>query len=170
MNDFTDVVGVIEATSYETLSIYRECVDKGYEWKDGSGCQLERITHQKYGYSTCFSPWVKTINGHKILFLEPTSTIVDWDLIDKWIEDKLPEEAKTNRNNAMNGFNTIHKAMEKKTLKRGDRVKVNEKSGFNKGAVGTVEFVEPNGEKIWVYRDGSSEPCFFYTTELDHVK
>lgn len=111
MNDFTGVVGIIEATSYETLSIYRECVDKGYEWGDGSGCYLEQVVHQEYGYITCFSPWIKTINGNKILFLEPTSTIVDWDLIDQWIKDKLPEIAQSNRNNAMNGFNTIHKAI-----------------------------------------------------------
>jgi hypothetical protein len=61
-------------------------------------------------------------------------------------------------------------AGEKKTMKRGDRVKVNETSGFNKGAVGTVEFVEPNGKQIWVLRDGSSSPCFFHPNELDHIK
>lgn len=113
MNDFTGVVGIIESTNYETLSIYRECIDKGYVWYDGSGCYLEQIKHPDHGYVTCFSPWVKAINGHKILFIEPTSMIVDWYLIDQWIKDKLPESAQSNRNNAMNGFNTIHEAMRK---------------------------------------------------------
>lgn len=110
-NDFTDVVGIIEATNYETLSIYRECIEEGYVWGDGSGCYLETVTHQTHGYSTSFSPWVKTINGKKIMFLEPTSVVVDWDLIDQWIDSKLPKQARENRNNAMNGFNTIHKVI-----------------------------------------------------------
>ncbi|AVH85268.1 hypothetical protein RsoM2USA_340 [Ralstonia phage RsoM2USA] len=54
----------------------------------------------------------------------------------------------------------------KTNLKRGDRVLVNNKSGFSKGSRGTVEFVEPV-ERIWVLRDGSSSPVFFYDYELD---
>ncbi len=53
-------------------------------------------------------------------------------------------------------------------FKRGDRVLVNQTSGFNKGAEGIVEFVEPNG-RIWVLRDGSSGPVYFYPTELDLI-
>lgn len=111
MNDFTGVVGIIEATNYEMLALYREVVDKGYEWGDGSGCYLETVAHPEHGYSTSFSPWVKTINGKKIMFLEPTSVVVDWDLIDQWIKDKLPKEAQENRRNAMNGFTVIHKVI-----------------------------------------------------------
>lgn len=51
-------------------------------------------------------------------------------------------------------------------LKRGDRVRVNDRSGFSKGSKGTVEFVEPV-ERIWVLRDGASSPVFFYDYELD---
>ena len=54
----------------------------------------------------------------------------------------------------------------KTNLKRGDRVLVNNRSGFSKGSKGTVEFVEPV-ERIWVLRDGSSSPVFFYDYELD---
>lgn len=111
MNDFTGVVGIIEATNYETLSLYRECIEKGYEWGDSLGCYLETVTHPEHGYMTCFSPIVRAINGKKIVFIEPTSMIVDWCLIDQWIIDKLPQEAQDNRNNAMNGFNTIHKVI-----------------------------------------------------------
>lgn len=53
-------------------------------------------------------------------------------------------------------------------FKRGDRVRVNETSGFNKGAEGVVEFVEPSG-RTWVLREGSSGPVFFYPSELDLI-
>jgi hypothetical protein len=50
MNDFTGVVGIIESTNYETLSLYKGCVEKGYEWDDGSrGCYLEQIKHPEHG-------------------------------------------------------------------------------------------------------------------------
>lgn len=54
-----------------------------------------------------------------------------------------------------------------KLLKRGDRVVANNTAGFNKGARGTVEFVEPSGERIWVLRDNSSGPVFYGPSELD---
>ena len=53
-----------------------------------------------------------------------------------------------------------------KTFVRGGRVVVNESSGFNRGARGVVEFVEPSG-KVWVLRDGASSPVYFHPSELD---
>lgn len=47
--------------------------------------------------------------------------------------------------------------------KRGDRVQVIE--GFNVGAHGVVEFVEPSG-KVWVLRDHASKPVFYHPHEL----
>jgi hypothetical protein len=52
---------------------------------------------------------------------------------------------------------------------RGTRVRANSTAGFHKGATGTVEFVEPSGQKIWVLRDGSSGPVFYIPSELDII-
>lgn len=52
----------------------------------------------------------------------------------------------------------------------GDRVRVNSKSGFNPGATGVVKYVEPNGLRIWVLRDGASSDVFFHSKELDLIK
>lgn len=51
--------------------------------------------------------------------------------------------------------------------KRNDRVVVIK--GFNVGAKGNIEFVEPSGEKIWVLRDGASTPVFYRPDELQKI-
>lgn len=49
----------------------------------------------------------------------------------------------------------------------GDRVRANNTAGFHRGAEGTVQFVEPSYEKVWVLRDHSSGPVFYFPNELD---
>jgi hypothetical protein len=50
----------------------------------------------------------------------------------------------------------------------GIRVKVNQQSGFHKGARGFVQFQEPSEGRVWVVRDGDSGPKFFWGYELDY--
>lgn len=55
-------------------------------------------------------------------------------------------------------------------FKRGDRVLINQTSGFSKGHKGVIEFVEPTIQgRIWVLRDGASDPAYFYPSELDLI-
>lgn len=54
-----------------------------------------------------------------------------------------------------------------RVYKRGDRVRVTQRSGFNRGAVGVVEFQEPNDTRCWVIRDGAGSPCWFTNHELE---
>ncbi len=63
----------------------------------------------------------------------------------------------------------VHKVMEERytSIRRGHSVKV--VAGFNVGARGIVEFVEPSGEKIWVLRDGASTPVFYHPEELKKI-
>jgi hypothetical protein len=63
-------------------------------------------------------------------------------------------------------FNVV---VNQKFFFRGTRVRANSTSHFSKGATGTVEFVEPNGQKIWVLRDASSGPVFYTPSELDII-
>lgn len=53
-------------------------------------------------------------------------------------------------------------------FKRGDRVQANQTAGFNKGAKGVVQYVEPCG-KIWVLRDGASGDIFYHAEELELI-
>lgn len=53
-------------------------------------------------------------------------------------------------------------------FKTGQRVMVNDGSGFHRGAFGRVEFQEPTHEgRVWVLRDGASSAAYFHPWELD---
>lgn len=55
------------------------------------------------------------------------------------------------------------------TLRIGDRVQVLQTAGFHKGATGVVEFIEPNGRKVWVTRDNSGSPVYYHRDELELI-
>lgn len=53
-------------------------------------------------------------------------------------------------------------------FEKGARVQAKADAGFHQGAIGTVEFQEPGGLfRVWVLRDGTSGPSFYYPDELD---
>jgi hypothetical protein len=54
-----------------------------------------------------------------------------------------------------------------RAIKRGDRVRII--GGFDVGAKGTVEFVQPAGDCIWILRDGTTDACWYRKEELDHA-
>jgi len=51
----------------------------------------------------------------------------------------------------------------------GLKVRVSQRSGFNRGATGRVVMQEPRGGVVWVKRDGDSGPVWFFADELDFV-
>jgi hypothetical protein len=61
----------------------------------------------------------------------------------------------------------IDKAFCKSTIKQGSRVKV--VSGFNVGAKGVVNYVDPTG-KYWVRRDWASSDVFYHFEELVEIE
>lgn len=76
-------------------------------------------------------------------------------------------EPKSNRDvDLANALMKVHDTMHEKhsALRRGHVVQVI--AGFNVGARGVVEFVEPSGQKIWVLRNGASTPVFYHPDEL----
>jgi ATP-dependent exoDNAse (exonuclease V) alpha subunit len=53
----------------------------------------------------------------------------------------------------------------------GDRVKVRKNAGFNRGAMGVIQFIEPtDGGKVWVLRDRSSSPVWYTADELELIE
>lgn len=63
----------------------------------------------------------------------------------------------------------VHDKMHEKhsALRRGHVVQVI--AGFNVGARGVVEFVEPSGQKVWVLRNGASNPVYYHPDELQKI-
>ncbi len=56
-----------------------------------------------------------------------------------------------------------------RVIPNGTRVKVRNNSGFHRGAQGETVFQEPAGGKVWVWRDGSGGPCYFFNEELEII-
>lgn len=114
MKDFLDgVVGVVEANSYESMCLWREYhKQRGMPWEQGLGGYLPTIG-QLDGRPVVLSLFVHKIDGHRLLFIEPTSQVVDHQMIDAWLKANLPATAMQpggeyiNRQNAMNFHNVF---------------------------------------------------------------
>jgi hypothetical protein len=108
MNDFESnlkrTVFVVTANSYEVLELWKD-------FKDEFGFEQEPM-----GYServgTCarmpvviYCRWMR-LNGLLIMFIEATSQVVDWRLIDKWLDKncnpKWDQGSRIARTDAMN--------------------------------------------------------------------
>lgn len=104
------VVGVVEANSYESMCLWREYhQERKLRWEQGLGGYLPTVGKID-GRPVCLSLFVNTIKGHKILFIEPTSQVVDWEMIDVWLKANLLPTAfrsngYVNKQNAMNFHN-----------------------------------------------------------------
>jgi len=111
-NFMSGVVGIVEASSYESMMLWSEN-HKKYDWKEGRSGFL--VTVGFIGTKpVCISVLTPVINGHKLLFWHATSTVVDYDMIRKWIELAAPETAYShghlNNTDAMNFHNVLHQA------------------------------------------------------------
>ena len=107
LKNFLDgVVGVVEATGYEKLALWQEwhVADKR-PWIQGRSGLSEQIGTVA-GLPVCLSLLVDTVNGHRILFWEATSRVVDYEMARRWLDHVLPPTAK-NRTDAMNFHNAF---------------------------------------------------------------
>lgn len=105
LSKFLDgVVGVVEANSYEQLCIWQEFHQElGKSWIQNPSGLLETVGHLGR-MPVCISLFTVTVDGHKLLFIDPTSQVVDHRMIDAWVDKVLPHAGK-NRTNAMNFCN-----------------------------------------------------------------
>lgn len=54
-----------------------------------------------------------------------------------------------------------------KRFLQGQRVKAT-RGNFHQNAEGVVVFQEPHGGRVWVQRDGTDSPVYYYAIELEH--
>lgn len=118
------VVGCCEVTNYEKHMLWIEYSEEAMK----AGCAQSNGFRRHSWEASCsglfevvgylgdrpvaMSLWVDTIDGHRILFYEPTSRLVDYALIDEWLEANLPKTAyradgSMNRSDAMNFCNIL---------------------------------------------------------------
>lgn len=103
------VVGVVDANSFERLCLWQERGEKTWvdspfgHWLEIGSCADMPV---------CVNLSTVVIGGHKILFIDPTSQVVDYRMIDAWLERGMPSSARTkdqklNRTDAMNIHNVF---------------------------------------------------------------
>lgn len=116
MTEFlSGVVGVVEANSFERLCLWQEHHTRRL-WLDRNDGLLETVGHLD-GMPVCLSLLTSKIDGHKVLFIDATSQVVDHRMIDKWLAETLPKTAfknggeYVNKTDAMNFHNVFPRRM-----------------------------------------------------------
>lgn len=77
-------------SSLETLELYREFTEQGMSYvqdKSGYGYKIGAIG----GRPNWIAPLIHVINGVRVLYVEATGVVVDWDAIDVWIKERVKD-------------------------------------------------------------------------------
>lgn len=83
-------VGAVEANTFESM-----CLWQGHNgtWVSATSGRLTTVGHID-DMPVCISLLVNIVNGSPILFYYPTSIMVDYRLIDAWLNMNMPDTAK----------------------------------------------------------------------------
>lgn len=93
---FDDVVYRIEATDFEQLSLWKENNDfpEGHhmkvKWEQDCLGFWREIGHIA-GHPVCISCSFTKLNGKRIVFYNATSMVVDYAMVEEWINKQCPE-------------------------------------------------------------------------------
>lgn len=103
-----DVVYLVEATSYETLALWQRYHEET-QWKSVTyGGPMFHIG------ALADRPVVLSVNiceilGRKVMFYNPTSQVVDWVMVEEFLETHWPTVKRTE---AMNFHAAVHRVRE----------------------------------------------------------
>lgn len=109
---YKGVYGIVEANSFESLTLWQEWhKERGYSWVQNSSGWLVKVGAVG-DKEIWISPLAHIVNGKKILFVEATSTLIDWDIIDDYLKLNAPSALRSNgylnKENAMNFHCLVH--------------------------------------------------------------
>lgn len=85
-----DVVSVVEANTFEDFTLWEKWHEK-VDWvqncsNTGMGVTIGELA----GMPVCISLFTCMVNKKKVLFIHPTSMVVDWRLIENWLQENMP--------------------------------------------------------------------------------
>lgn len=89
--DYSTVDLVVQInSSYEIGKLYEEIKEKGWVYKQDMGGPLKMVgtvaKHQLW-----VSPQIHVINGVNVLYIQPTSAFIHWDMVEEWVKQRVPE-------------------------------------------------------------------------------
>ena len=108
--NYTGVIGIVEATNYESLCLWREAMQRKESWVTDHSGILETVGRLA-NRPVCISLLIIEVKGYRILFMEATSQVVDHVMIEDWLKKNIPstafnERGYLNKTDAMN-FNNL---------------------------------------------------------------
>ena len=89
MTDYKDVDIALEANTYESVCLWQEINNRGIVWIDGSVGHSHKIG-RLCDMPVVISVIVNKVADMKVAFIDPTSQVVDWRMIDEWIKENMP--------------------------------------------------------------------------------
>jgi hypothetical protein len=96
---------IVEANSYERMTLWERWADKT-EWQQHLQGRLVTVGTY-HGRPVCVNLFWATIRGHVVLFLEATSELVDWKMIDAWLKQEFPGVRKVDAMNFGSELNYV---------------------------------------------------------------
>lgn len=89
--DYSTVDLVVQInSSYESHKLYNDVKDMGWVYQQDSSGPSKMIgsvaKHQCW-----VSPLIHVINGVRVLYIEPTSGFILWEMVDEWVKQRVPE-------------------------------------------------------------------------------
>lgn len=104
------VVGVVEANSFESMCLWQRWQEMGKSWVSTGHGYLATVGHLG-DMPVCISILTATVDGEKILFIDPTSQVVDYRMVEEWLKTHvvtaLRDDGYLNRADAMNFSNVL---------------------------------------------------------------
>jgi hypothetical protein len=108
----SNAIGIVDANSFEVHMLWKEATQyrNRRDWEQIGHGYSETVGHLN-NMPVCVSVNSAIIDGHKIIFIDAKSRIVDHRMIDTWLEKTFPksafkEDGRINRTNA-DGFHNI---------------------------------------------------------------
>lgn len=83
--DTVDLV-VLISSSLETMSLYREYMDRKWSYVQDLGGYMHTIGHIN-DRPICISPMIHKVAGLNVMYVEANSALIDWDMIEDWVRE-----------------------------------------------------------------------------------
>jgi hypothetical protein len=94
---YKDVYGIVEANSFESLTLWQHWhQEKGYTWVQNNSGWFVKVGEIMAGKEVWISPLAHIVNGRKILFVDATSSVVDWGIIEEYLKENVPSACTRN--------------------------------------------------------------------------